>query len=135
MAGGKSKAEVKPRARRRAKRSREGHPHTDLGKRGAVIALKTAGHKYHEIARIIGVPIQTASDIYKHAIQNAQENKENHDPTPDPNLNPVTNRGRPQKFNSEQRQAMVQLATRDGSQRRKPFTHLARECPFKISTS
>ena len=88
-----------------------------------------------EIEIETGVPRATASRIIqKSKAISHQEDKENYDlnstalatPAPKPKS------GRPFKFDDEQRAPVVAMATRDASQRRKSWTTIAREMPFRI---
>lgn len=124
----------KQKARAISKRNgRQGGGDTELGKRGAVVALAKTGVPFSDIANITGIKEQTARSIFHRVIKNTESNKENNDPLAEANLKPRHRTGRPVKFDAEKRRKVIDIATANASQRRKPFNLLAKECPFQIS--
>ena len=86
-----------------------------------------------KVAKAMGVHRHMVARILHNAYENAAENKENRDPLADENLQTKKRTGRPQRFGMKKREKVVQIATNDASARRKSFTLIACECPFKIS--
>ncbi|PUU78391.1 hypothetical protein B9Z19DRAFT_1065072 [Tuber borchii] len=115
-----------------------GRHEVDVSKRGAVIALREAGHKLKEIQSITNIPRSTIAGIIKHVQNLSKDEKENCDPSyPGPRLNntvlnPLPPPGRLRKFSDEDYQTVVEYATRNRAQRHKSFAQLAKELPFSI---
>lgn len=115
------------------RKGRKGQPDTELGKRGAAVALAKTGLPFSDITKITKIPERTVHDIVHHANENAKRNTENSDALANVNLKSNHRIGRPIKFNDMDRKAVIQLATANASQRRKTYTLLAKECTFQIS--
>ncbi|KAG0127661.1 hypothetical protein HOY82DRAFT_613207 [Tuber indicum] len=83
----------------------------DVGKQGAIIALRKAGHKLEEIQSITNIPVSTVAGIIKHVQKLSPNEKENHDPSQLPlsnsALNPIHRSGRPRKFSDEDDQTAI----------------------------
>lgn len=144
----KSKVGTEQKGRQCTKRGKE----VGIGRRGAAVALAKAGLPVREIAKLIQVPSSTVSGIVQHAEQMVKIN--GGDALDDINLKPKSRPGRPKKWTAEDRLMVsyltpgwisrlrdsyklfhwqvVELCTRDETQRSKPHSALAKECPFPI---
>jgi len=127
-----SKIVTRAVAKKERREGRTGQAEIGIGKRGAIV-FGTAITSQVRVAKAMGVPRHTVARIMHDAHENAAENNENRDPLADENLQTKKRTGRPQRFVVVEREMVVQIATKDAVARRKSFTLLARECPFKIS--
>ncbi len=123
-----------PITRSHALKLRRGHGYTGLVEKGAVMALHQLKSRKplseREIESETGIPHATASRLIRNAERSAAENRENHNPIALENLLPGAKSGRPRKFDDAQRKLVIEYATRNASQRRKPWTTITKELPF-----
>ncbi|KAL0636665.1 hypothetical protein Q9L58_004397 [Maublancomyces gigas] len=122
----KSEADTEQKGRQGTKRGKE----VGIGRRGAAVALAKTGLPVRDIAKLIQVPSSTVSGIVQHAEQMVKIN--GGDALDDINLKPKKRSGRPKKWTAEDRLVVVELCTRDETQRSKAHSTLAKECPFPI---
>ena len=119
-------------AKKERREGRVGQAEIGIGKRRAIVLGTTIALRA-KVAKAMGVHRHTVARILHNAYENAADNKESGDPLADENLQMKKRTGRPQRSGIKQREEVVQIATKNASARRKSFTLIARENPFKIS--
>ena len=110
---------------------------TTPAERAAIFALRFSDLEtpptYDEIGKELGIGASTVGDVLRKTSKSAKENTEDHNPLVAENLYPNLLTGRPPTFDKLQRAAVIEIATRNASQRRKSYAQLARELDFEIS--
>ena len=110
---------------------------TSPAERAAIFALRFSDLEtpptYNEIGKELGIGASTVGDVLRKTSKRAKENTEDHNPLVAENLYPNLRTGRPPTFDKLQCAAVIEIATRNASQRRKSYAQLARELDFEIS--
>jgi transposase len=110
---------------------RRGHKDLPLEDRHKILTLSRRSTRQQlserEIQNETNIPRSTVGDILRHAEQQAKSSTDEKNPLAPVNLLPKVRKGRPRKFDDNQRRQIVECATVNASQRCKPWSQIARE--------
>ncbi|KAI9684660.1 MAG: hypothetical protein M1829_000033 [Trizodia sp. TS-e1964] len=108
-----------------------------IGKRAAIVALaEISGNEklsQGEIGRKLNVKKQAVSKILKHVDENAPPDATIDDKLETSVLKPNPRPGRPRAISDQDRDRLIECATRNREQRKKSWPIIARECKIYAS--